>query len=169
MPSAIYAAAVAAFDQADWQHGEPNDHDTLGTSIIIENRFIGGSLRVYNDTIVRFLAFGHGEVEAAHRARVTELFARLNPLLLNGSLEIDDIIGAVCRTSVNVEGLVDPVAETLYDEMTARSLVLDLALAATGVYSKILPAIEAVEAGGDIDEIVESVGLTAPASIPARS
>jgi hypothetical protein len=165
MPSAVYNAAIAAFDQAMWQHSDPNANETVGISQLIEGRMIGGSLRVYEGTIVRFLAFGHGDVAPEHVGRVNELFARLNPLLLHGSLEIDEIVGAVCRTSVNLEGLLD-MQDELRDEGGAQALLFDLALAATGVYTKILPAIEAVEAGGDVDDAVASVGLVAPASIP---
>jgi hypothetical protein len=166
MPSAVYNAAIAAFDQAMWQHSDPNASETVGISQLIEGRMIGGSLRVYNGTLVRFLAFGHGDVAPKHVGRVKELFAQLNPLLLNGSLEIDDIVGAVCRASVNLEGLLD-MEDELRDEGGAQAVLFDLALAATGVYTQVLPAIEAVEAGGDVAEAVASVGLVAPASIPA--
>lgn len=167
MPSAVYTAAIEAFDQAQWQHSDPNENETLGTSLFIENRMIGGSLRVFEGTIVRFLAFGHGDVEPLHLARVNELFSAVNPLLLNASLEIDAMIGAVCRASVNVEGLLN-LDDEFRDEGGARALLLDLALAATGVYTKVLPAIEAVEAGTDIQEVVDSLGLATPATIPSR-
>jgi hypothetical protein len=166
MPSAVYNAAIAAFDQAMWQHSDPNDNETVGTSQLIEGRMIGGSLRVYNGTLARFLAFGHGDVAPEHAGRVNELFARLNPLLLNASLEIDDIVGAVCRASVNLEGLLD-MEDQLRDEGGAQAVLFDLALAATGVYTQVLPAIEAVEAGGDVSDVVASLGLVTPASIPA--
>ena len=168
MPSAIYIAAIEAFDQAEWQHSEPNEIETLGTTIIIEGRMIGGSLRVFDGTLARFLAFGHGDVEPEHKARVNELFARVNPLLPNGSLEIDPLVGAVCRASVNVEGLLDMDGH-LRDRGGARAMMLDLALAATGVYSRLLPAIEAVEGGADIQEVVDSLGLAHASTIPSRS
>lgn len=167
MPSAVYTAIIEALDQAEWQHSDPNDHETLGTSVLIENRMIGGSARVFEGTIVRFLAFGHGDVEPEHVARVNELFARVNPLLLNASLEIDALVGAVCRASVNVEGLLN-MEDEFRDEGGARSLMLDLALAATGVYTKLLPAIEAIEAGAQVQDVVDSLGLATPASIPSR-
>lgn len=168
MPSAIYTAAVEAFDQADWQHTPPGATDTLGTSIMIEGRIVGGSLRIFDGTIARFLAFGHGDVAPEHLDRVNQLFARVNPLLLNASLEIDENVGAVCRASVNFEGMLD-LDDGLRDPGATRAMLLDLALAATGIYSKILPALDAVEGGADVQEVVDSLGLTHPALIPSRS
>ena len=156
MTATLYAAAVAAFDDAEWTHGDPNEHGTMGTHITVDGRIIGGSLSVRDDGVVRFLAFGvHHPVH--DETKLHRLFGVVNPVLPTGSFEIHPILGPVCRCSADLSSLVaDDGAVAAPD--VAGELVLHLATAATGVFEGFVNILDEVAAGADPDEVLASHG-----------
>jgi hypothetical protein len=155
MPSTLALEIAAAFEHADWHHSEVTAADTLGTSLFLHGRMLGGSIRVYNDTIVRFLAFNGLEVPEGREAAINELMATANPSLLIGTLEVDPALGVVCRVSLDVAALLTPTGSVSAPESFYK-LIVDLASAATAVLDQFAPVIEAVSAGSPVAEALKA-------------
>ena len=155
--AALYAQAVAAFDDADWRHSEPNDRGSFGvTSTTASGRPLGGSLEV-RGTTVRFVAFG---VAANGReAQLVELFRVVNPALDCGSFELDPLLGPVCRTGADLAALLDEDGDA-EDPMAVRLMVLGLAATATAVLEAFVKLLDAVAAGADAADALADAGWT---------
>lgn len=154
--SALYDTAVAAFDEEGWRHSTPTPHtNTLGTSIRLGDRLIGGSLTVHGTT-VRFCAFGASSGIDRFGA-FAELFGIVNPALPTGSFELDPTLGPVCRTGVDLAGALDEDGAPR-DERTVRDLVLGIAVAATGVFEGFVNVLEQVAAGADPAAVLRAHG-----------
>lgn len=152
----LYAEAVAAFDDTDWRHSGANERSTLGTTVELAGRLIGGSLSV-RGTVVRYCAFGAAAGD--RHDELGRLFARVNPALDAGSFEIDPFLGPVCRTSADLAALVNDDGEIRHADVL-RGLVLDLAARATAVFEGFVKVLDAVAGGADADGALAAAGWT---------
>lgn len=151
VPSKLTLEIATAFDKAEWKHSPATDSDTLGTSLFLHGRMLGGSIRVYNGAIVRFLAFNSIEVPVGRELAVAELLAAINPQLLVGNVEVDEILGVVCRSSLDVAGLLKD-SGAVSDPKAFHRVIIDLATAATAVLDQYAPVIEAVCEGASASD-----------------
>lgn len=142
----VYDLCVAAFDEADWAHGEPDLHETLGTTLWLGDRLVGGSLRVHDGSIVRILAWGAPDVPEDRLPAFAALCSAVNPRLLVGSLEHDPVLGAVVRCGADLAGVMDEFGEVA-DPAAARRVILGLATTATAVLDGLWDVIAAVASG----------------------
>ena len=160
MPTALYQLCVDALDAAGWPHSAPNDQETLGTQLLLGASMIGGSLRVIDGTVVRFLAFGGtylpedieplGAGIESRRPALERLLGRLNPLLDVGHFEHDETLGVVCRTGADLGGFV--LDGVVSDPAAGRAVVTALVARATHQFAEQQALVEAVIEGTDPDD-----------------
>ena len=151
MPSKLALEIATAFEKAEWKHSPATDFDTLGTSMFLHGRMLGGSIRVYNGTIIRFLAFNSIEVPEGRESAVAELLSKINPQLLLGTVEVDEMLGVVCRASLDVAGLLQD-SGAVSDPKAFHQVIIDLATAATAVLDQYAPVVEAVCEGASASD-----------------
>jgi hypothetical protein len=155
--SPLYQWCIDALDGAGWQHSEPNASETLGTQLLLDGVMLGGSLRVIDGSVVRFLAFNSiylpEELDPqlpaeAHRLDAVEhLIARLNPTLDAGHFELDPVLGIVCRTAVDL----GPAMAAGAAAPAIEAIVMALVGRATAHLAEQRELLEAVVAGADPD------------------
>jgi hypothetical protein len=122
---------------------------------------LGGSLRVIDASVVRFLAFNAiylpEELDAqlapeAHRLGAVEhLLGRLNPTLDAGHFELDPVLGVVCRTAVDL----GPAIAAGADKPAVMAIVMGLVGRATAHLAEQRELLEAVVAGADPDAALD--------------